>query len=300
MWLYLQEPASDRFDRLDMQPLDTLSFIIQHPLGKQHPLAALSRFLRWQITSRFRDETTVDWIDGAVLGVKRGMTGATGNIYCGLHEFVEMAFLLHLLRPGDLFLDIGANVGSYTVLASKVCGANSIAFEPDPKTAQALRRNVSLNEIEDRVQVKQIALGSHNGEIPFTVGLDTLNRVANVNDHTSQIVVVKRLDDMPGVGSAVFAKLDVEGFEDEVIEGGMSLLSTPTLLAIQCESYGPAMKNALISHGFEECIYDPFSRVLSGKSICSKGSNTLFVRDVAQVTHRLRESPRRKVYESVI
>ena len=283
-----------------MQPLDTLSFIIQHPLGKQHPLAALSRFFRWQIKSRFRDETTVNWIDGAVLGVKRGMTGATGNIYCGLHEFVEMAFLLHLLRPGDLFLDIGANVGSYTVLASKVCGANSIAFEPDPKTAQALRRNVSLNEIEDRVQVKQIALGSHNGEILFTVGLDTMNRVATVNDQTSQVVVVKRLDDVPGVGSAVFAKLDVEGFEDEVIIGGMTVLSSPTLLAIQSESCNSHLLEALNKNDFEKYFYDPISRAISKKPFDYRTANGLFVRDVEQVTHRLEQSQRRRVYESII
>ena len=57
------------------------------------------------------------------------MTGATGNIYAGLHEFVDMAFCLHLLRSGDLFVDVGANIGSYTVLASKVAGANSVTLE---------------------------------------------------------------------------------------------------------------------------------------------------------------------------
>ena len=48
------------------------------------------------------------------------MTGATGNIYCGLHEFIELTFLLHLLRPNDLSLNIGANVGSYIILAARV------------------------------------------------------------------------------------------------------------------------------------------------------------------------------------
>ncbi len=283
-----------------MQPLDTLSFILNHPLGRQHPLATLKRFARWQIISRFHDETIIDWIDGAVLGVKRGMTGATGNVYCGLHEFVEMAFLLHLLRPGDLFLDIGANVGSYTILASKVCGTRSIAFEPDPAAVLSLRRNIALNAIEDRVSVEQVALGAHNGEVPFTVGLDTMNRVATANDQNSQIVEVKRLDDIPGVRGAVFAKLDVEGFEDEVIKGGMSMLLSSNLLAIQCESHGPAMTDALIAHGFDEYFYDPLSRALSKKPFGYKASNALFVRDAAQVTLRIEGSPRRKVYESVI
>jgi hypothetical protein len=42
----------------------------------------------------------------------------SGNIYAGLHEFGDMAFVLHFLRAGDLFADVGANIGSYTVLAS--------------------------------------------------------------------------------------------------------------------------------------------------------------------------------------
>jgi FkbM family methyltransferase len=296
----LQGPASFGHRGTYMQPLDTLSFILNHPLGKQHPLAALKRFVRWQAISRFHDETIVDWIDGSVLGVKRGMTGATGNVYCGLHEFVEMAFLLHFLQPGDVFLDIGANVGSYTILASKVCGAFSIAFEPDPLTARALHRNLALNALEDRVRVEQIALGAHSGEISFTVGLDTMNRVATVDDQKTQIVTVKRLDDIPRVDTAVFAKLDVEGFEDEVLKGGMSILSSPNLLAIQCESHGLTTKHALVSHGFEEHFYDPFSRDLSRKPFDTRASNTLFVRDAEQVIRRVKGAPRRKVWQSMI
>ena len=55
--------------------------------------------------------------------------GATGNLYVGLHEFEEMAFLLHFLRRGDLFADVDANVGSYTILAAVAVGTEAIAFE---------------------------------------------------------------------------------------------------------------------------------------------------------------------------
>jgi Met-10+ like-protein len=88
------------------------------------------------------------------------MHGATGNIYCGLHEFAEMAFTLHLLRPGDLFADIGANVGSYTVLAAGVCGARVVAVEPGPAAGAALAKNIALNRLGDRVSVAAVALGT--------------------------------------------------------------------------------------------------------------------------------------------
>jgi hypothetical protein len=123
----------------------TLKFILSHPLNRGRPLSTLARFVTWQIASRLRAEIEFEWIEGAKLIVSRGMTGATGNMYCGLHEFAEMGFLLHLLRPNDLFLDVGTNIGSYTILAASVCRARAIAFEPDPDTVRVLRRNIAIN-----------------------------------------------------------------------------------------------------------------------------------------------------------
>jgi|SRR3984893_1222425 hypothetical protein len=103
--------------------IDLARFFASHPLTHTSPIKAWQRWLSWQIKSRLRDEVIVPWIGGQLLAVRRGMTGATGNVYAGLHEFADMMFLLHFLRERDLFLDIGANVGTYTVLASGVCRA---------------------------------------------------------------------------------------------------------------------------------------------------------------------------------
>src|ERR1700737_2016418 len=119
-----------------------------HPLTQDAPFKAWGRFAAWQLRSRLRRETLVPWISGQRLAVRRGMTGATGNIYVGLHEFADMMFMLHFLQEGDLFLDVGANVGSYTVLASGVCRASTWAFEPDPNTVRHLRRNIAINELD--------------------------------------------------------------------------------------------------------------------------------------------------------
>jgi len=150
-------------------------FILSHPLNRGRPLSTLARFVTWQVASRLRAEIEFEWIEGAKLIVSRGMTGATGNIYCGLHEFVEMGFLLHLLRPNDLFLDVGANIGSYTILAASVCRARAIAFEPDPHAARVLRRNIAINHLSALADVREAALGGVRGQIVFTVGLDTMD-----------------------------------------------------------------------------------------------------------------------------
>ncbi len=81
----------------------------------------MTRFLRWQLGSRLlRMPLLVPWVGNTSLVIEAGMTGATMNFYCGLHEAVDMALVLHALQPGDVFLDVGANVGTYTILASAV------------------------------------------------------------------------------------------------------------------------------------------------------------------------------------
>src|SRR5258708_35195041 len=136
----------------------SIRFIFNHPLTRRQPIHAMSRYLKWQLVSRVHTDTIVNWVSGTRVAVRRGMTGFTGNIYCGLHEFADMGFLLHVLEPEDTFIDVGANVGSYTILASGVCGATTIAFQPPPVTAAFLRRHIDMNKPWDRVCGHQRAL----------------------------------------------------------------------------------------------------------------------------------------------
>ncbi|MFN7135762.1 MAG: hypothetical protein ACK4N5_27060, partial [Myxococcales bacterium] len=109
----------------------TLRFLSAHPVASRRLPHALLRWARWQAGSRLLGGAAImPFVGGAVLAVERGMTGATGNVYAGLHEFEDMAFLLHYLRPNERFVDVGANVGSYSVLAGAVCRARGLAFEP--------------------------------------------------------------------------------------------------------------------------------------------------------------------------
>ena len=114
-----------------MNLLELLGHIVRHPLNRAGKAAAVARLVRWQLASRILAQPVVlPFVNNTRLLVLRGMTGATGNWYGGLHECADMAFVLHALRPGDLFVDVGANVGSYTVLAAGAVQADAIAVEP--------------------------------------------------------------------------------------------------------------------------------------------------------------------------
>ena len=151
-----------------------------------------------------------------------------------------MAFALHLLRRDDLFVDVGANIGSYTVLAASV-GAKSIAIEPIKNAFDHLMRNIHLNDISSSVDARQIGISSASGTLKFTNGLDTVNHVVNGQEQTQSNtcdVHVESLDDVIGGLKPVLIKIDVEGFEREVVAGAQKTLSEKSLLAVIMELNG--------------------------------------------------------------
>ncbi len=249
-------------------------------MNRGRPISTLARFAKWQVQSRLQEELIFDWIDGAKLAVRRGMTGATGNIYCGLHEYVDMRFVLDTLQAGDLFVDIGANVGSYTVLASKVCGARTIAVEPDPDTAHFLRRNIEVNGIGDQVRVVEAALGASAGTASFTVGRDTMNQVAHPGDANVREVVLNTLDNVLEGQVPRIIKIDVEGFEAEVLTGAAQTLADERLKAIITETLDRDVLQVLGRAGFTKAYYDPEERAVR-RSLTFASPNSLMVRETS-------------------
>lgn len=280
-----------------LRPIDTVAalirvgrFLAAHPLTRDQKLRAFGRFIRWQIASRVRGELVVPWIEGTRLAVRRSMTGATGNIYAGLHEFADMAFVLHLLRQGDLFADVGANVGSYTVLASGVRRARSIAFEPDPQAVAALHRNIAINRLAHLVAVQQMALGAQPGETVFTIGRDTMNRIATDDSGPMRIVRLSTLDLALHGEVPTLIKLDVEGHESEVLRGAARTLASHRLKAVLTEDRSATVARILDEASFERHSYNAFTRdLVEGDD--QHTANALFVRDHAFVQQRILEAP---------
>jgi FkbM family methyltransferase len=227
------------------------------------------------------------------------MTGSTGTIYTGLQEFPDCALLLHLLRPSDLFIDAGANVGVYTILASGAVGGHTISIEPIPCTYARLAANIRINDIASRVMSYNIGLGRANGTLRFTTDLDTCNHVvtdSNQGGHTIE-VPVRPLDEILGGKTPTLIKIDVEGWESEVLTGAQATLQQRSLLGliIEMNSKGKelnpneqSVKDCLTHHGFHPYAYAPFTRQLvplTSKNL--NASNTIYLRDIEAVQERL-------------
>ena len=267
-------------------------------------MSALIRFARWQIGSRLLPGDVIHpWVNGAKYIVRTGETGLTGNIYAGLHEFSDMGFVLHVLREADLFVDVGANVGAYTILACSSIGARGISFEPVPSTYERLINNIRLNNIENRVSCFNLALGDRIGKVAFSSDKGPMNHVLAENERTAKelVVNVSTLDEVLKEDVPFLMKIDVEGYETLMLRGATHTLVNERLCAIIMELNGSGERygyneedilNQMETFGFRAYRYDPFKRSLTkieGKNLL--GGNTLFIRNEKYILDRIKNAP---------
>jgi len=282
----------------------TLRFVTRHPLNRGRRVPALVSYLRWQIGSRLVPGPVVhDWVNGSKIIVRPGETGLTGNIFCGLHEFADMAYLLHVTTPADVFVDVGANAGSYTVLACAAKGASGCCVEPVPATFERLMDNIRINNLAGRVEALNLGVSDEPGELLFTSTEDCTNHVIADAESAADAVRVQvlPLDTVLKGRAASVLKIDVEGFEARVLAGAEATLANPSLHSVIMELNGSGARygfnedqihQTMIRHGFASYRYEPFSRQL--EALGGQGSlsgNTLFVRDVQLARERTKASP---------
>lgn len=283
-----------------MNPISTIRFILNHPANKGQKLRSLVRYLDWQLKCRFQDEVTFPWIGGAKLIAKKGLTSASGNYYCGLKEYEDMLFLLHFLRDQDLFLDVGANVGTFTVLASKVVGCHSVAVEPAKETLYWLEKNIRANEIQDRTFIVDKAASSFEGVLNFTEGRGAKNSVTEDGDGIARTIKCSSIDAMlSGLQCPALIKMDIEGHEHQALEGASKTISNATLKAIILETSTNESVVKLEDAGFRQAVYSPTSRALE-RSDGRVGRNTLFVREKQEVVSRLIEARKIKIFQKEV
>jgi len=175
----------------------------------------------------------------------------------------ELPLLKQFVGRGDLCLDIGANLGTYAYELGRLTGY-CVAFEPNPQLADLL---CSLHL--EGVEVRQLAIADSSGTAEFSVppsrfghALGSLKRNSDgASGAGTYLVRTARVDDL-GLETVRFIKIDVEGFEEEVIDGAIETIrrDKPTLL-IEIEERQNAggierISRKLGTEGYEGYFYD--------------------------------------------
>ena len=189
-----------------------------------HPAKGLWRHIGWQFRRMLRLFPCELTIAGSRLYVPRaGGVAALVNAM-GEYDFNNMNFLKWGLRgDGGTFVDVGANIGTYTLIASELPEAKVVSIEPHPSTFESLKHNVQLNG-RHNVRCLNAALSSENADLRFTdLSESALNSVvlSTGNGHKALLVKGRRFEGVCREFGLIpdFVKIDVEGHERLVLEG---------------------------------------------------------------------------------
>jgi FkbM family methyltransferase len=151
----------------------------------------------------------------------------------GIWEPVETSLVLRLLRPGDVFVDVGANIGYFSVLAASVVGAQGavFAFEPDPDNYRLLRANVELNGLGHCVTAVEAALADTEGDGRLFLSADNLgDHQVYAGDAPRSSVPIALLHGSRYLAGRLprldLLKVDTQGAEFQVMAGLMPLLQS--------------------------------------------------------------------------
>ncbi|MDB9354452.1 FkbM family methyltransferase [Nodularia spumigena CS-588/05] len=272
-----------------------------HPLASSNKLKAFRIFLHWQLHYRLANKSLSAFIflfvENTKIISRQGETGVTGNIYAGLHEFVDMCLIMHFLSKEDLFFDIGANVGSYSLLAGGVSNSSVIALEPVSHTFAKLIENIGVNNLSQKVKCLQYAVGSSISQGNITIDNGSENKIISESKSNSQanteLINITTIDELSRLyGFPLAIKIDVEGYEDYAFEGASETLNNPTLSLIIIETVTDYIHEKISHAGFVRFYYNPYTRAILDTPISScKAGNYIYIRNLDIVTQKVAESP---------
>ncbi len=277
-----------------------LSAVTSHPVNAgRSKLSTAVAYAASQLSAKFlAADVCVEFPNSTHLLISPQMKGAAHFINPGLCEFDEMCFVAHSLKETDLFVDVGANVGAYTVLASGVAKCRTIAFEPVPFAFRFLTGNIRLNGLESRTLAVQAGIGEKEGTLTFTDDLGTENYVATDADKGGIAVRMTPLDTALKSENPTFIKIDVEGFETKVFAGAGETIRKASLSAMIVERAGngsrygfdeSALHKQIEATGFIPCRYSPLDRKLTRLPSDTIG-NIIYVRDFDGAQRRVTEA----------
>ncbi|PSO72325.1 MAG: hypothetical protein BRC37_12020 [Cyanobacteria bacterium QH_3_48_40] len=269
---------------------NTLSYIWSHPNCKSQRIPSISRFIGWQFYKRLTHRTVeLQLLSNVKMRCQPDSRSAASVLYCGLYDYDEMNFLLRYLRDEDSFLDIGANVGVYTLLAaSKIRSGWIYSFEALPKNYQRLQENLKLNELE-QVHTYACAISNSIGSIDLSLsdGDSTPSIIKSEEDRNVTTVSSNTLDNLLDNCplKLTLAKMDIEGAELLALKGATSLLEKkcPQVWIMEILGTGSTkLVNFLNSYGYNLYQYSADTNKISPISLEQKrGNNVLAIANTA-------------------
>ena len=264
-----------------MQSVDVIKYIWTHPANRRRKLRALADSVGWQLEKRLTGHTRDIRVFGDLrLRCYPDSNGAGIMIYAnGWYDYDEMHFVQRYLRPGDAVVDVGANIGVYTLLAAAAVREQGkvVAFEPGRASFERLKENVQLNRLH-QVKLHCAAVGETRGVVSFYQNQDLINRIALSDEQPTQpdateVVPCVSLDEELAGERFDLGKIDIEGAELMAFRGARQMLqqANPPVWLVELKDrllkrYGSTARelaHLLQASGFDLGNYDADRGLLS-------------------------------------
>jgi FkbM family methyltransferase len=221
---------------MSLHPSDLMrvaNYVVSHPANQGRKLRQINRAAAFRLKVAFGEPVVIPL--GSTSKIWGGLEYASSILvaYGNPPDWPEWQFWRRRLKPGDLFVDVGANIGIYSILAAEL-GCRVIAIEPDSSSLNALYKNIDLNGMQDSIQVVEAAATDFDGWMPFNSGKDALGHLSRDGEVGLENVKCFKLDDL--VKEEINGlKIDVEGSELNVLRGATKLLDSGKVKCAQIE-----------------------------------------------------------------
>lgn len=183
-----------------------------------HPIRGFLNYLNWSYIRIFNKFPRRIKFSSSELLVDHPGGVATLVIILNLYDFNNMSFIKRILSEfRDIpFLDVGANIGTYTIIAAET-KARVISFEPHPQTYASLVKNLEINNLYN-VCPLQVAVSNYDGKVNFSdFRENAINRIVNTGQLEVQSLKLSTVYKKYNITDTI-VKIDVEGGEKSVLE----------------------------------------------------------------------------------
>jgi FkbM family methyltransferase len=280
------------------QATSTARMIWRHPENRGMRGRRLAGWAAWQAWERTVAHPRIVRLHGGLRMVCHPHDHVTSLVlYCGLYDSEEMRFLLAWLRPGDTFLDVGANVAPYSLLATLVDGVSAVAFEPGTLARRRAMDNIRLNGAEEAVRLVPCAVSDSDGEGRLTVDRWATNTLVDADyGGDAETVVMVSLDSFIRAedgGPISLVKIDVEGHEADVLRGARQLLAKHRPALIVENNDLDALRRFARDNEYTPVAYVPRTDELDRAPWPTRhGGNIILVPDLDEARQRVQRANR--------
>ena len=227
--------------------------------GRFRKFKIIFKVLFWKIYFVIFNTVTIKWFNDTYLKIYKNNSSSKSCLYFGLPDYEEMEFLKRLVKKNDVFFDIGANVGIYSLFVTSISRCLTFSLEPDNYSRKILYENIKINKLSFKIKVQKQVIGNSNSIVYFSnLKSSTENKILKFQ--TKNNVVLKKsmqldyyIKKFPKKNLII--KIDTEGAEFDILRFS-KLIYEKNILALIIE-----VSNSKIKRFIRQSALNNFSLV---------------------------------------